>query len=294
MITQATPQDIPILTQLWADSFSDTAEGISLFMQQRFQPENALVYRSDDEILAALYLLECDLRTSDNTRYPAFYLYAAATSPLHRKRGYMAQLLARAAIYAAERGKAYIALVPASDALFSYYERHGYTPAFQRKQLRTSRRQLMLMQEAGGTTFPADVETICQLRNQVLQSSAALLWDANALDYALQYHQQYQGKSVFCANAGILEAYALFDDSSDDEKCLVTECICQPGSFPRLATLLLACSNKTVFTFHLPLHFPLSADVFDIEPVGMLHPLTDAAQAALPKFRDAYLGLALN
>lgn len=113
---------------LWQEAFGDSEEYINFFLNTHsgcaFVP---LVENS--ELLSALYLIDGELNGVDG-----FYLFAAATFREHRSKGYMARLLKLAEEKAKQKGKSFIALVPAEKSLFDYYSRFGYQTAFYAKK----------------------------------------------------------------------------------------------------------------------------------------------------------------
>lgn len=113
---------------LWREAFGDSEEYINFFLDTHkgctFVPlvENGV-------LVSALYLIDGALDDVDG-----FYLFAAATFKAHRSNGYMARLLELAEEKAREKGKSFIALIPAEKSLFDYYSRFGYKTAFYAKK----------------------------------------------------------------------------------------------------------------------------------------------------------------
>ena len=68
------------LSRLWQIAFDDQPRAVRFFFQNRFRPEDCLVYRRDGKIAAALYLLPASLKIA-GIAYRAHYIYAAATLP---------------------------------------------------------------------------------------------------------------------------------------------------------------------------------------------------------------------
>ena len=108
--------DVPVLRALWKEAFSDPDAYLDSFFSLAFSPERALVVRDNENILAALYWLDCSFLGKT-----VAYVYAVATKKEHRGKGLckamMAELHSRV-----ER----TILVPADDALRTFYGRLGY------------------------------------------------------------------------------------------------------------------------------------------------------------------------
>ena len=119
---------------LWREAFGDEEAYIRCFLS-RHDGAAALTESENGALISALYLLDGAIQTGDEA-HKAFYLFAAATFKKHRGQGYMARLLQKAKEYAFNNGAQYIALVPASPALFDYYARFGYQTAFYARTVR--------------------------------------------------------------------------------------------------------------------------------------------------------------
>ena len=98
---------------LWREAFGDEEAYIRFFLS-RHDGAAALTESENGALISALYLLDGAIQTQ----------------------GYMARLLQKAKEYAFNNGAQYIALVPASPALFDYYARFGYQTAFYARTVR--------------------------------------------------------------------------------------------------------------------------------------------------------------
>ena len=75
-------------------------------------------------------MLPVTLRSNDGSSYPARYIYAVATDANVRRQGISTALLEAAHTQMHAWGEAASLLVPATPALFSFYEKRGYSTAF--------------------------------------------------------------------------------------------------------------------------------------------------------------------
>lgn len=292
MISPATKADIPALQALWKAAFGDEDSYIQHFFAHRFIPAQTLTLREDGQIASVVYLLNGAMQTAAG-QFPAYYLYAAATADSHRRRGLMGTLLQAAADFAKEEGIACIALYPATEALQSYYARHGYLPVFETKQISLSRRQLSVLAQSSctlqSTTF--DSRQAFSLREKSLRGCDHFVWDAPALHYAIDTHQLFGANALFLQENETLCAYALWTETG--HTAVINECVCMPDTFITLAAALLQNSAQEDFCFRQPMQFPLTTDTFTVSPGGMLLPLSERCREALSP-RGAYLGLTLD
>lgn len=84
--------------------------------------ENLRVYRREGEAVAFSFLLPC-LMKSENAVLPAGYIFAAATRPEYRNKGFMTRLLEQM-----KTEYPVLFLRPASDELIFFYQKVGFAP----------------------------------------------------------------------------------------------------------------------------------------------------------------------
>lgn len=167
------------LKGLWKRAFGDSDEYIDLFFTHRFAPDETLVALEGDSPVSMLFLLPLTLCAGE-AAYDARYIYAVATHPDHRSRGYSGALLAEAHRTLAAQGVDLSLLVPASDKLFAYYGARGYqTKFFVQKETFTA----CPGAPAARTTLTTMTQ-MAPLRNERFSQSALFArWDAAALAY---------------------------------------------------------------------------------------------------------------
>ena len=114
------------LFALWKTVFGDAY--IRLVFDLAFPDCRCFLKAENGRAVSALYLLDCAVKV-DDVPFGGYYLYAAATDPAFRRMGFMAALIEEAKAALWDSGQAFIALVPANDPLYSYYERFGFRTA---------------------------------------------------------------------------------------------------------------------------------------------------------------------
>lgn len=108
---------------LWQEAFGDSEEYINFFFANHSC--FCLTECENEDLCSMLFLIEGELNN-----IKGYYLFAACTFEKYRKKGYMPRLLKKAEAYAKEQGRGFIALVPAEEWLFDYYEKYGYNLKF--------------------------------------------------------------------------------------------------------------------------------------------------------------------
>lgn len=230
------------LRTVWKEAFGDSDAYLDFFFAFRFCPENTLVLLENGKIVSQLFLLPCFLRGKDDI-VPCYYLFAAATLKSARGKGYMGALLKAAESLSAERNVNAIVLLPGEPSLYDYYKRFGYSPCFKRKFFSGSRIEL------SGLAESAETVGAMQALPGILSSRQGVIWNSDALHYALSEHEHYRGH--FAASN---QAFVTFEDESQ-------LLLYKSGHFGEAVSLLLRNSDKSDFSLVLPPDAPIGTPV---------------------------------
>ncbi len=123
MITLADKSMIPGLITLWQKSFGDSEAYISMFLDRNFDRIKTVVYVTEEipsVPVSVAYLLPVTHVKEGQAECNCWYLYAAATLPEYRGRGYFAEILKFV-----EALPEPMVLVPGEESLIGYYEKQG-------------------------------------------------------------------------------------------------------------------------------------------------------------------------
>lgn len=279
------------LIRLWQVCFDEPVRFPRYFMNNIFLPENCLVYRTAGTVAAAVHLVPARIAAAGGAAQ-AHYIFAAATLPQYRSRGYMASLLAYAAIAGARRGDRFSAVLPADEGLTRYYGAQGYRPFFRVRTLEVSRERLEReAAEADGRRLLPDCRKLNALRNGNLsQSRGSLLWSAQQFRAAAGMNGVYGDRLVCSVSAGGT-GYALRRPAG--ERCEVLETMCTPEAFGGLAGELLRGTQARAFRFRLPAASGPFAGEGEISEFGMIRLLGGALPEEIAS-KTPYLGFAMD
>lgn len=189
MIAFATRAMVPALKQIWRVCFGDAEEQIDFYFSERFCPENTLVALEKEHPAAMLTLLPAEL-VLNGEPCPVRYIYAVATLPARRGAGYSTLLLEYANRWVREQGGALTLLAPAGEALFSFYEKRGYTPSF---FIKTA--EFRAETPAACNFLEITAQEYKKLRDARFAGEGFLCWDETAIDYALRENRLNGGFS---------------------------------------------------------------------------------------------------
>ncbi len=113
------------LRTLWHDVFGDSYEYIDAFFAAYPCGEVAHTLSIGGQVVSVLYALPFTLYNGGEN-VQAAYIYAVATHPHYRGRGYMSLLMRQVEQLLSGRGVHLLFLLPATDALRGFYARLGY------------------------------------------------------------------------------------------------------------------------------------------------------------------------
>lgn len=124
-IRPVTKGDYDTLKKLWLNCFDDEYEVIEQFFEKTADPCNIIATFYGNEAINAMYLLESSINI-EGKLYSAYYIYAVCTEPSYRGAGIMKKAFSHLENLVNSRGIDYIFLVPATEGLFSMYEKLGF------------------------------------------------------------------------------------------------------------------------------------------------------------------------
>lgn len=282
------------LTNIWKECFQEPARPARYFLNNYFRPENALVYQLDGKIAAVVYLLPAQL-AKGNGSVQAHYIYAAATLPEYRSRGYMGALLHAAERAGEARKDCYSIVLPADSGLYPLYEKSGYTPYFQIKTAAVSLSSLCDLAQGG--SVQTALFTWSQLnalrRKYLVGTDGSVLWSDEAFSFAVGMGKVY-GDRLVCSRTGNKPAYALCR-RIDDDTCKVMEIMADEGTFPDLAANIITSVPAQMYYFRLPAGDTRFPEAGEKSVFGMMKPVGKAAPEFLQSaVTPPYLGLPLD
>ena len=106
---------------LWIEVFGDEREEVDRFLIDIHREDNLLTHSENGRVVAMLNIVRID------TDYgPTAYLYAIATAPDFRGKGYAGELISQAIELSRAREYKAVMLIPSESSLVEYYKRFGF------------------------------------------------------------------------------------------------------------------------------------------------------------------------
>lgn len=266
---------IPILKNLWLDSFGEKSEAVDLFFNQCIDFTTIYTASIEEKTVAMLFLVHSTLNGKN-----AHYLCSAATSIEYRNLGIMGKLIEFALEDSRKNGDVYSLLFPANDTLYSYYERFGYKPlctvknaVFSREELR----QFSLNNQINSTDETSynyeELQKVCLKDNFLLQNN-------NFISFASDYYSLYDCKTVKSNNC-----FALVEEENGIAEVFYSIY----ESFGSLAQALLKNTTAKLFEFTVKADDKLYNN-YKNEKYGMIKSLDNNEK--IPE--NTYIGITLS
>ena len=139
MIRDMRDTDYPRAFAVWRACFEDDEDYFRFFWEHGFPLCRGLCLEEDGQAVSMLFLLPGALGNPSALGYrktllSAWYVYAVATLPAYRGRGYASELTCYAAALAKGEGLSALCLRPADEGLYGYYAKLGFVKAFARQE----------------------------------------------------------------------------------------------------------------------------------------------------------------
>lgn len=281
------------LIDMWQVCFEEQPAPVCYFFDTYFEPQNCLVYEVNGKPVAMAHLLPAQI-IYNNSLVQAHYIYAAATSPEHRSKGYMRALLNQAAELGAARGDMYSFLLPSQSDLYRYYGQLGYVPYFQTKFVTLSSGELRALAVDGQTsTIVFSHQQVESARNAHIGSAeGSVIWSERAISYAVGLSALYGGSLIY-SQTGDQFAYALCS-ATDGENCTVVEIMADESTIADLLATILHQVPAQTYRLRLPGFSNLFAQQGQVSTHGMIKPLLHNDGLVTTKSGMPYLGLTLD
>lgn len=207
------------LIELWNQCFGDDRQYIALYMENRFDTENMFVIYENGQPVSMASLLPVQV-TIHGKKENARYVYAVATLPAYRNKGYATKIIK----HAAERVKEPLILQPADRDLQEYYEKLGFVEAFgespcwiyagrcaetvnipsmKEKELQAAEivfNQNELEELGNWSVSDASEKEYKMVRDAALDREGYVEWDEQAIAYAIKENQFCGGRTLLLSS----------------------------------------------------------------------------------------------
>lgn len=274
-LRQAQGEELAQAERLWTMVFEDAPD-----FQREFYAltglSGPLVLLEDGQLQAMLALPEVALNFSDGWRVKGGYIYALATRPQARGRGYAGQLLQYACQVLRSQGADCILTVPAQPSLFSFFAKNGFASAFYHRRV--------IAQPAATHARPISPEEYDALRETLLAGAT----------HVVQGPAQMELQRRLCPHpgSGLYRLELVHGPGCAAVECwpgapVVKELLCHPQDEAQGTAAAAALCGA-------PAQVRLSALHGNGQPFGAIRWLYGAAPSRWQRSPRGYLGLAFD
>lgn len=206
------------LIEIWHQCFGDDRAYIELYLENRFEDENMYVIHENGRPVSMASFLPVQV-TIDGKKENARYVYAVATLPEYRNKGYATEIIK----HAAGRYQEPLILQPADRDLQQYYEKQGFADAFGESpcwiyagrctetaniydlpaddgllRVAETREEIAEKLDMLGSWSVSDAgeKEYKAVRDQALESEGYVEWDEKAIAYAIKENQFCGGRTL--------------------------------------------------------------------------------------------------
>ena len=180
------PRNTDQLRRLWKQAFGDTDAFLDCFFQAAYAPHRCRCVYDGDALAAMLYWFDC---TWEDKKLA--YLYAVATDVAFRGQGFCRRLIEDTHRHLNALGYDGSILVPRTEALFSMYEKLGYTTCSHVREFTCAAGTPVALRQITAEEYAA-------LRRQFLPENA-VVQEGKTLALLQTYSAFYTGENVLLA-----------------------------------------------------------------------------------------------
>ena len=289
-IRPSRPSEAQAQKDLWQTAFGDDPCLIDWFYTCCWRPEDMLLVLEDGKLASMLALLPHTIALPGGGEASAWYIYALATDPAVRSKGYGRQLLLYVDEFLKKRGADCVTVVPAEASLFRFFGMVGFLPGF-------FPRKVELLRSMPPPADPADrVEPIGPaeynaIREQVLSGLPSVSYGEPLIRYQEGLSKR-SGGGLYRIAIGTFQGCAAAE-YVDEESVVFKELLLPPEHMPRgLAALAAKLPGQRCFV-RTPAQWDGMQGSY-LQPFGMIKWYNQEKGAQWGEETQGYMGLGFD
>lgn len=278
--------------EIWKLCFGDSDQYIDFYYNNRYQEDETLLLLEGGEIAAMLTMLPIRVITSNGVSLNSIMVYALATHPKYRHRGYATRLLEFASHYLGQQENFFSILVPAGKKLFDYYRSQGFRDFFYIRQVSFDRKKVESL------PFGANSCTITSIspqeynlrREKELSGKLYVSYSIEDIDYQRKLSQR-SGADIYGLEVGGAQGCAVIE-MLDKDRVFIKELLIADQFIPTAVRHIAQLLPAEKYILRTP-PFLGSQLEGSIRPFGMIRANQGVEPGIIPD-SPGYLGLAFD
>lgn len=283
-------EEVPRLKELWKLAFGDENSYIDFFFERLYTPERMVLLAEDGVPMTMLALLPMTFSNRDGEPARMSYIYALATAPEARLKGYGRQLLNYADHYARQGGADCISTVPAEPSLHRFFGTVDFHECFSTRKVEFLRQKLPKAGE-GDAISPATPAEYNALRCGLLRGIPHLACADELVEYQKGLSRM-EGADIYLISAAGVQGCAAAE-YLNEETVLVKELIIAPEAMAHAAAQIAKALPAVRYHFRTPAPWTGLPGSY-IQPFAMMKWYDRAKQEAWGADTNCYMGLAFD
>ncbi|WP_041445321.1 GNAT family N-acetyltransferase [Syntrophobotulus glycolicus] len=277
--------------ELWKLCFGDSERYIDFYFANRYKENETLLLLEDKEILSMLTMLPVKIITPDQQSLNSCMLYALATHPQYRNRGYGAQILEFAHQYLAKNGKDCAVLVPADEQLFDFYRHRGFREGFHIREVWLDRFADLLSEGASSCIIKSISPREYNLRRaKQLKGKRYTAYTNEDIAYQKRL-SQWSGADIYGLEAEGEQGCCIIE-MPGSHKAVIKELLISEEWLPRAVKAIMQLFPGKEYLLRTPAFIGKKLGGV-IRPYGMIRPTRETDLETTPE-DFGYLGLAFD
>lgn len=184
---------------MWKLCFGDRDTYIDFYFANKYKNNETLVLTYDQEIVSILTMMPIKATLPDKRILRSTMLYAIATHPDYRKRGFSTELINHAERLLIDTQHEFSILVPAGQHLFDFYRKQGYRIYFYLREVIlpiSILTPIPVKEPHNYSIIPLLPEEYNSRRNELLEGSLYIAYDEEEIGYQKQL-SLYSGADIY-------------------------------------------------------------------------------------------------
>lgn len=286
----ALPEEENRQRELWQLAFGDSDAQIDYFYTQRPAGAETLVLLENGVVETMLALFPVTLTLPDGATASSSYIYALATHPNARKKGYGRFILNYVDFYLQEKKLDCVTIVPAEASLHRFFAATGFSECFATRKVELLGYMAQTAGE-GDSLSSASPQRYNQVREDLLAGTFRVSYDEDTIGYQNGLSEM-AGSGLYLLNVGGVQGCAAAECLNEDS-LLVKELIIPPHAMAGAVALLARKFPAVRYHVRTPALWDGLPGSY-LQPFGMVKWYKQELEAAWCNERKGYMGLAFD